>query len=134
MVLGCQIGDNPPRRETGFFEVADEVGCRGSARSRFEVRRPPVSVRRKRYAEAVDDYKSTIELQKAPRDVGEWVFVELANIYAAIGRPCDAAVTILAWAAIDPSVRNTLKTRKMVEEYSAKGCAQNPAPTDIKKL
>jgi hypothetical protein len=49
-------------------------------------------------------------------------------------RPCDAAVTILAWAAIDPSVRNTLKTRKMVEEYAAKGCAQNPAPTDIKKL
>jgi tetratricopeptide (TPR) repeat protein len=88
----------------------------------------------KRYAEAVDDYKSTIELQKAPRDVGEWVFVELANIYAAIGRPCNAAVTILAWAAIDPSVRNTLKTRKMVEEYSAKGCAQNPPPTDIKKL
>ena len=40
----------------------------------------------------------------------------------------------LAWAAIDPSVRNTLKTRKMVEAYSAKGCAQNPAPTDIKKL
>src|SRR5580700_2205253 len=84
----------------------------------------------KRYAEAVDDYKSTIELQKAPRDVGEWVFVEMANIYAAMGRPCDAAVTILAWAAIDPSVRNTLKTRKMVEAYSAKGCAQNPPPTD----
>jgi hypothetical protein len=58
----------------------------------------------------------------------------LANIYAAMGRPCDAAVTILAWAAIDPSVRNTLKTRKMVEAYSAKGCAQNPPPTDIKKL
>ena len=88
----------------------------------------------KRYAEAADDYKSTIELQKAPRDVGEWVFVELANIYAAMGRPCDAAVTILAWAAIDPSVRNTLKTRKMVEAYSAKRCAQNPPPTDIKKL
>jgi tetratricopeptide (TPR) repeat protein len=88
----------------------------------------------KRYAEAVEDYKSTIELQKDPRDIGEWVFVEMANVYAAMGRPCDAAVTIMAWAAIDPSVRNTLQTRKMVEQYSAKGCGQNPAPTDIKKL
>jgi tetratricopeptide (TPR) repeat protein len=88
----------------------------------------------KRYADAVADYKSTIEPQKDPRDVGEWVFVEMANIYAAMDRPCDAAVTILAWMTIDPSVRGTPKTRKMVEEYSAKGCAQNPAPTDIKKL
>jgi tetratricopeptide (TPR) repeat protein len=88
----------------------------------------------KRYAEAVEDYKSTIELQKNPRDVGEWVFVEMANIFAAMGRPCDAATTILAWVAIDPSVRNTLNTRKMVEAYSAKGCAQNPAPTDLKNL
>jgi thioredoxin-like negative regulator of GroEL len=80
------------------------------------------------------DYKSTIELQKNPRDVAERVFVEMANIYAAMGRPCDAAVTILAWVAIDASVRSTLKTRRLVEEYSAKGCTQNPAPTDIKKL
>jgi tetratricopeptide (TPR) repeat protein len=88
----------------------------------------------KRYAEALEDYKSTIALQKNLRDVGEWVFVELANIYAAMGRPCDAAATILAWAAIDASVRNTFKTRKIVEEYSAKGCAQAPSSTDIKKL
>jgi tetratricopeptide (TPR) repeat protein len=88
----------------------------------------------KRYADALGDYKSTIELQKNPRDVAERVFVEMANIYAAMGRPCDAAVTILAWVAIDSSVRNTLKTRRMVEEYSAKGCAQNPVPTDIKEL
>jgi tetratricopeptide (TPR) repeat protein len=88
----------------------------------------------KRYADALGDYKSTIELQKNPRDVAERVFVEMANIYAAMGRPCDAAVTILAWVAIDSSVRNTLKTRRMVEEYSAKGCAKNPAPTDMKKI
>lgn len=88
----------------------------------------------KRYAEALDNYKNAVELQKNPRNVGEWVFVEMANIYVAMGRPCDAATTILAWVAIDPSVRNTLKARKMVEEYSAKGCAQNPTPTDIKKL
>jgi tetratricopeptide (TPR) repeat protein len=87
-----------------------------------------------RRAEALEDYKSTIELQKNPRDVGEWVFVEMANIYAAMGRPCDAAATIAEWAAIDPSTRTTPKARKMIEEYAAKGCMQNPAPGNGKLL
>src|SRR6202030_3482557 len=86
-----------------------------------------------RYAEAVEDYKSSIELQKNPRDIGDWVFLEMANIYAAMGRPCDAVTTILAWVAIDAPARNTLNARKMVEAYSAKGCAQNAPQTDIKK-
>jgi tetratricopeptide (TPR) repeat protein len=88
----------------------------------------------KRYAEAIEDYKSTIELQKNTRDIGDWVFVEMANIYAAMGRPCDAAATILAWVAIDPSVRNTLNARKMVEEYSAQDCARDAGSAELKKL
>ena len=88
----------------------------------------------KRYVEAVEDYKSTIELQKNPRDIGEWVFVEMANIYAAMNRPCDAATSILAWVAIDPPTRDTMNARKMVETYSAKGCAQDQPPADVKKL
>jgi tetratricopeptide (TPR) repeat protein len=88
----------------------------------------------RRYAEALDDYKSAVELQKNPRDVSERVFVEMANIYAAMGRPCDSAATILAWVALDPSVRNTLQARRMIEEFSSKGCTQTPLPADIKKL
>lgn len=89
----------------------------------------------KRYAEAVEDYKSTIELQKDPRNIGDWVFVEMANIYAAMNRPCDAVTTILAWVAIDPSTRDTMNARKMVEAYSAKGCTpQDRPPVDVKKL
>ena len=88
----------------------------------------------RRYAEAVEDYKSTIELYKNPSDIGEWVFVEMANIYAAMNRPCDAATTILAWVAIDPSQRDTMNARKMVEAYSAKGCAPDRPAADVKKL
>jgi aspartyl protease family protein len=88
----------------------------------------------KRYDKAADDYKSTIELTRNPRDVGEWVFVELANIYAAIGRPCDAASAIMAFVAIDPAGRNTVQTRKMIEVYTTKGCGQKIAPMQIRKL
>lgn len=89
----------------------------------------------KRYPEAVEDYKSSIELQKNPREIGEWVFVEMANIYAAMNRPCDAATSIMAWVAIDPPTRDTMNARKMVDTYSAKGCApQDRPPVDVKKL
>ena len=33
-----------------------------------------------RGAEAVNEYKSTIDLSPSPRQVGEWVFLELANL------------------------------------------------------
>jgi tetratricopeptide (TPR) repeat protein len=114
--------------------ITDALIAKNPAIASYRYLRGQALAHLKRYDEAVEDYKSTIELNRNPRDVGEWVFVEMANIYAAMGRPCDAAMTIVAWVAIDPQIRNTLKARKMVEEYAAKGCAQNQAPKDIKNL
>lgn len=88
----------------------------------------------KRYPEAIADYKNTIGLMKNVRDVGEWVFIEMANLYAAMDRPCDAASAIMAFVAADPTNRNTGQARKMIEVYSAKGCAQKLAPMDLRKL
>jgi hypothetical protein len=58
----------------------------------------------------------------------------MANIYAATGRPCDAAAAIMAYVVIDPAGRNTPKARAMVEAYTAKGCTKNVAPMDIRNL
>jgi tetratricopeptide (TPR) repeat protein len=124
-----QLGDSEK-----VIAITNELITKYPTVSSYRYLRGRALANMKRYAEALDDYKSTIELQKEPRDVGEWVFIEMANIYVAIGRPCDAAATIFAWAAIDPSARNTLKARKMVAEYSAKGCPQNPSPRDLRKL
>jgi len=79
-------------------------------------------------AEAVDEYKSTIDLSPSPRQVGEWVFLELADLYATLDRPCDAAQTIIAWVAIDPTARNTARAHKLVETYAARGCAAARKP------
>jgi tetratricopeptide (TPR) repeat protein len=88
----------------------------------------------KRYPEAIDDYKSTIGLMKNFRDVGEWVFVEMANLYAAMDRPCDAASAIMAFVAVDPASRDTGQARKMIEVYSAKGCVKKLVPMQLRKL
>lgn len=124
-----QLGDNEK-----VIAITDALIAKSPAVAYYRYLRGKALANTKRHAEAVEDYKSAIELQRNPRDVGDWVFVELADIYAAMGRPCDAATTILAWVAIDPSARNTPNARKMVEAYSAKGCAQNPSPKDIKNL
>jgi tetratricopeptide (TPR) repeat protein len=78
--------------------------------------------------EAVNEYKSTIDLSPSPRQVAEWVFLELANLYAALGRPCDAAQTIVNWIAIDPATRNTPRAHKLVETYAAHKCGIAPRP------
>jgi tetratricopeptide (TPR) repeat protein len=78
--------------------------------------------------EAVAEYKNAIALSRSPRDVGEWVFVELANLFATLGRPCEAAQTIVAWVAIDPAARDTLRARKLIADYSAGGCRSEAAP------
>ena len=75
-----------------------------------------------------------IELQKEPRQLGDWVFVEMANIYAAMGRPCDAATTIMAWVAIDPSVRDRPDVRKRAAAYAAQGFEQNRPPAEVKGI
>jgi tetratricopeptide (TPR) repeat protein len=119
-----QLGDSDK-----VIAIADGLVTRNPAIAAYRYLRGKARASARRYAEAVEDYKSTIELQKNPRDVGDWVFVEMANIYAAMGRPCDAATTILAWIAIDPSVRDTPTARKKAEAYSAQGCARDQPPT-----
>jgi aspartyl protease family protein len=86
----------------------------------------------KRYTDAIEDYKATVALMNQ-RNIGDWVFVELANLYASTGRPCDAASAIMAYVAIDPGTHDTAKARKLIETYTAKGCGKNLAPMAIRK-
>jgi aspartyl protease family protein len=123
------LGDNEK-----VIAMVDPLVLRNPTIAYYRYLRGKALANLKRYDEAVDDYKSTIELTRNPRDVGEWVFVEMANIYAAIGRPCDAASAVMAYVAIDPAARNTIKARKMIEVYTAKGCGKNLAPMEIRKL
>lgn len=140
----CPNGDGEQYRAADLLFLLGDTGKVIATLDPLITRNPAIGAYRylrgraladaKRYPEAVEDYKSTIELQKNPRDIGEWVFLELANIYAAMGRPCEAMTVILAWIAIDPSVRNTPTARKKAEAYSPTGCAQRQPPTDLKKL
>ncbi len=141
---GCPNGDGERYRAAEIFlllgdnekaiAIADALVTRNPGIGANRYLRGKALAAAKRYQEAVEDYKSVLELQKDPRVVGEWVFVEMANVYAAMARPCDAATTILAWIAIDPSVRDTPVARKKAEAYAAQGCTQDRPPADVKRI
>jgi tetratricopeptide (TPR) repeat protein len=108
--------------------AADALVAKNPAEPNFHYLRAKALSALGRGEEAVGEYRNAIALSRSPREVGEWVFVELANLFATLGRPCDAARTILAWVAIDPAARDTLRARKLIADYSAGGCSNQAAP------
>ncbi|CAN2534358.1 hypothetical+protein [Methylocapsa aurea] len=87
----------------------------------------------KRYDAAIGEFKTTIELFHDRAKVNEKLFIDLANAYVAVGKPCDAAFTLFSWIALDPPRRGTAGARKRVEEYGALGCRNLPAFDDQPK-
>jgi tetratricopeptide (TPR) repeat protein len=124
-----QLGDNER-----VISIASALILKNPGVANYRYLRGKAMAGAKRYDEALADYMSTIELQTDPRNLADRVFVEMANIYLATGKPCDAATTILAWVALAPAKRDTPKARKMVEEYAAQGCRPKASPPDLKKL
>jgi tetratricopeptide (TPR) repeat protein len=116
------------------ISIADALILKNPSVANYRYLRGKALAGAKRYQEALADYASTIELQNNRHDVNERVFTEMANIYAQIGKPCDAALTILAWVVLDPKTRNTPKARKLVQEFIAQGCQQGAAASELKKL
>lgn len=73
------------------------------------------------FQRALVDYADTVELFGSDKKgIGSNVFTRMAEAYAALNRPCEAAAPINMWVAIDPASRDTSQTRKIVSDYEAK--------------
>ena len=130
----CPNSQGEERRSASlFFEIgdldkaiaiADDLVEKNPAVADYRYVRAKALASAGRNQDALADYKSAIELTRNPRDVGEWVFTEMANVFMALGQPCDAAASIAAWMALDPARRNTLREQKLRDEYLARGCSR----------
>jgi tetratricopeptide (TPR) repeat protein len=125
--LFLRLGDAP-----NAITIADALIAARPAAADHRYLRARALASAKRHEEAIVDFSSAIELFHDRRLVHERVFVEMANAYVALRRPCDAALTLLAWVALDPPRRDTPGARKRVAEYLALGC-DNPAVTEGSK-
>ncbi|BBU61135.1 hypothetical protein MSC49_10700 [Methylosinus sp. C49] len=127
--LFLRIGD-----AEGALKIADALISEQPIQPDFHYLRARALVAAKRYDASIGEYKTAIELFHDRAKVHERLFVELANAYVAVGKPCDAAFTLFAWIALDPTRRGTPGARKRVEEYGALGCRNLPAFDEPKKL
>lgn len=73
---------------------------------------------------AIDDYITAIELFGDKSRISSVGYLGLARSYERIGQPCDAALAIQTWVALNPVRNETSQTRAMIAGYMAKGgCA-----------
>jgi len=104
--------------------IADDLVAKNPAVADYRYVRAKALASAGRNEEALADYKSFIELTRNRRDIGEWVFTEMANVFMALGQPCDAGASIAAWVGIDPLNRNTSRAQKLRDEFLARGCSR----------
>jgi tetratricopeptide (TPR) repeat protein len=130
----CPNSQTEERRSASlFFEVgdlkkaiaiADDLVVKNPAVADYRYVRAKALASAGRNEDALADYKAAIELTRNRRDLGEWVFTEMADVFMALGQPCDAGASIAAWIAIDPVNRNTLREQKLRDEFLARGCSR----------
>jgi aspartyl protease family protein len=77
------------------------------------------------YRRALADYSDAIELYGADKKaISSRVFLRMAGDYAALKQFCEATAPINLWVALDPAVRDTSQTRKIISDYESQGhCA-----------
>jgi clan AA aspartic protease (TIGR02281 family) len=74
------------------------------------------------YQRALADYSDGIELFGADKTkISSRVFLRMAGAYAALKRFCEATAPINFWVALDPAVRDTSQTRKIIADYESQG-------------
>jgi clan AA aspartic protease (TIGR02281 family) len=69
------------------------------------------------YDDALVSFTKTISLHHPQATLGEWVFTEMADTYAALHRYCDAMQPIVNWVALDPPSRSNPRTDALIENY-----------------
>jgi clan AA aspartic protease (TIGR02281 family) len=74
------------------------------------------------YQRALADYSDGIELFGADKTkISSRVFLHMAGAYAALKRFCEATAPINFWVALDPAVRDTSQTQKIIADYESQG-------------
>ena len=70
---------------------------------------------------ALRDYIVTVQLLGTPSRVAGFHFYDIARMYAALGRFCDAITAVETFVAFSPAARRTQQSVSMILEYSKKG-------------
>lgn len=76
------------------------------------------------HADAIAEFRASIERTSDHRTLTQPVFTGLAKAYAQLGQFCAASDTIRQWVSLDPAQRNNVASQKLITDYLNQGqCA-----------
>ena len=80
--------------------------------------------------EAIESFTTSIALDRDPPNIGEWVFTELSEIYASVGRLCEAIEPLTMYVSLDPTKRDNTRTKRLISNYASRGHCSYSTGTD----
>lgn len=72
-------------------------------------------------ADALESYATTIQLVRNQGRLGPWVFEEMAALYAAEGRICEAMTPLDTYLSLGGANRKNNRTRQLLASYAKRG-------------
>ncbi len=85
----------------------------------------------KRTDDALASYTRTIDLSRNQAGIGSWVFEEMAALYAAQGRFCEAMSPIETYISFGGADRANDRTGRLLDDYAEKGqCDRQAASSE----
>jgi len=103
------------------LDVANSLIASDPIRAVYRCKRGQTYEELKDFERALGDYLVSLQLSGTPSRVAGFVFYDIARMYAALGRFCDAITPVETFVAFDPGARRTRQSISMVAEYSKKG-------------
>jgi clan AA aspartic protease (TIGR02281 family) len=106
---------------TNALDVANNLIASDPIRAVYRYKRGQTYEELKDFEHALGDYLVSLQLSGTPSRVAGFVFYDIARMYAALGRFCDAITPVETFVAFDPGARRTRQSISMIAEYSRKG-------------
>ncbi len=106
---------------TNALVVANDLIASDPVKATYRYARAQTYEELKDFESALHDYIVSVQLLGTPSRVAGFHFYDIARMYAALGRFCDAITAVETFVAFSPAARRTQQSVSMILEYSKKG-------------
>jgi predicted aspartyl protease len=103
------------------LNIANDLVATDPARATYRYMRAQAYEQLNDFERALSDYIVGVQLLGTPSRVAGFHFYDIARMYAALGRFCDAITPVETFVAFSPAARRTRQSVSMMLEYSKKG-------------
>jgi aspartyl protease family protein len=106
---------------TNALGIANDLVASDPVKATYRYARAQTYEQLKDFESALHDYIVSVQLLGTPSRVAGFHFYDIARMYAALGRFCDAIAAVETFVAFSPAARRTQQSVSMILEYSKKG-------------